>query len=121
MGDIPETTMVFFPTQTATRETTPAEALPGRLVEDEGCLFIESDGARSFPLFPAEYEVVDQEGVLTVVDREGRVIASVGDEVIAGGGGITAEFAREIADEPLPEHCLGNGAYIVSELVPAGG
>jgi hypothetical protein len=120
-GDTPETIIVFFPMQTATRETTPAEALPGTLVEDEGCLFIESDGARSFPLFPAEYEVVDQEGVLTVVDREGRAIASVGDQIMAGGGSITDEFAREIADEPLPEHCLGNGTYIVSELIPAGG
>jgi hypothetical protein len=120
-ADTPETTVVFFPTQTATRETYPAEAVPGTLLEDDGCLFIEDEGTRALLLFPGEYDVVDRAGVTTVVDQDGRVIASVGDQVIAGGGHITDDFARQIADQPLPEHCLAEGAYIVSELIPGGG
>jgi hypothetical protein len=87
------------------------------LIEEDGCLWIaDANSWRALLLFPDDYTAVDREGVTVVIDGTGAERARIGQPVVVFGGGITAEVARRLSDEPLPARCLADDIWLVSDL-----
>jgi hypothetical protein len=90
------------------------------LIEADGCLWIaDTNSWRALLLFPDDYMAVDREGVTVVIDGTGAERARIGQPVVVFGGGITAEVARRLSDEPLPARCLADEIWLVSDLTSA--
>jgi hypothetical protein len=89
---------ITFPVQDPTEIRLEAE-VKGTLVERGGCLYVSMDEPKGLvlPIWPDGYSyVVDDEGVIRVLDDQDEVVAEVGSPVYMGGG----EFGTE--DSPLP-------------------
>jgi hypothetical protein len=73
----------------------------------EGCLRLESGQTA---IWPSGYDLVSRDGVLTVVDDEGKVVGDVGGEFRLGGGemadldgvSIISDDVQAVAEERCP-------------------
>lgn len=104
-------------------EVLPAAQVGGRLVLDDGCLWLENSEYRALPLWPADSRV-EHEGDTLVVINSGGSRAEVGTDVIGGGGEYTAEhydFVVELIGEEIPPACRDDDYYwLVYEVEAAG-
>jgi hypothetical protein len=94
-------------------EVLPAAQMGGRLVLEDGCLWLKTPEYRALPLWPADSRV-EREGDTVVVINSGRSRAEVGTDVIGGGGEYTAEhydFVVELIGKEIPPACRGDGYY----------
>lgn len=110
---------IHFP-QLRTRSATFMLALlVGKLVVEEGCLRVVGNGGDSSHLviWQPDYFLNNNEGVIEIWDREGEVVARVGEEVRMGGGEavLTEKLLRQLR-EPLSEQCEGP-YWLMGELV----
>jgi hypothetical protein len=82
---------VFFPT-VRRLDGYPAAALSGRLAEQGGCL--QAGGRHGLVLlWPDGYTAsIGQSGRIQVLDEDGDLIATVGQEMNLGGGIVTGSF-----------------------------
>ena len=101
---------IHFP-QLRTRSAAFMEALlVGKLIVKDGCLRVSaSEGDRGhLIIWQPDYFLNSNEGVIEILDRNGEVVARVGEEIRMGGGevALTENLKRQLR-EPLPEQCEG--------------
>ena len=110
---------IHFP-QLRTRSATFMEALlVGKLIVKDGCLRVsasERDRGHLI-IWQPDYFLNSNEGVIEILDRNGQVVARVGEEIRMGGGEVplTANLKRQLR-EPLPEQCEGP-YWLMGQLV----
>jgi len=103
---------VYLPTYRP-MEDVPEAQLGGRLILDNGCLWLEHAEGRALPLWPANSRV-EREGDTLVVVNSGGARAEVGTDVLGGGGEYSPEhydFVVELIGEEIPPACRGDGYY----------
>ena len=108
---------VHFP-QLRTRSAAFMEALlQGKLAVTEGCLRVIGSGGSHMVIWQPDYFVNNNEGVIEILDRNGEVVARVGEEIRIGGGEVPlTEELKQLLREPLPERC-GGPYWSMGELV----
>ena len=99
---------VHFP-QLRTRGEPFMEALlQGKLAVTEGCLRVTGSGRSHLVIWQPGFFVNNNEGVIEILDRNGEVVARVGEEIRIGGGEVPlTEKLKQLLREPLPEQCRG--------------
>jgi len=99
---------IHFP-QLRTRSATFMEALlQGKLAVTEGCLRVTGSGGSHLVIWQPGFFVNNNEGVIEILDRNGEVVARVGEEIRIGGGEVPlTEKLKQLLREPLPEQCRG--------------
>ena len=95
----------FFPTWNPDGAV-PSGIVAGTLVEENDCLFIDGNGARTL--------VVWEEGMGyksgTLLDKGGEPIAHLGDTIHGGGGYYSDRTHIEgLAEEAIPNRCVLDG------------
>lgn len=99
-----------FPQLRARSSTFMTALLEGKLIAREGCLRVSADDAELGVLiiWQPDYFLNDDNGSVEVLDRDGRVVARVGQKVSMGGGEVplTAELERQLR-EPITSRCEG--------------
>lgn len=103
---------VYLPTYQP-MEALPVAQLGGRLVLDNGCLWLEHAEGRALPLWPANSRV-EREGDTLVVVNSAGARAEVGTDVLGGGGEYGPElydFVVELIGQEIPPACRGDGYY----------
>jgi hypothetical protein len=95
---------VHFP-QLKMRSGSVMEAeLFGELTLEDG--YLRVDG--TLIIWQPDYFVHNNEGTIEILDRNGEVVARVGEEVYMGGGEISSMgFINSLIKEPLPQDCEG--------------
>lgn len=69
-------------------------------------------------IWQPDYFVNNNEGTIEILDRNGDVVARVGEEVCMGGGEIKSiEHINKLLKEPLPQDCEGP-YWLMGEIVP---
>ena len=77
--------------------------LQGVLAVRDNCVVIEGDaGVDILVLWPDVVGIEIENGVVRLVDEDGRVIASEGDRLSINGGEAQPQAFREYAGEPPP-------------------
>ena len=93
--------------------------LPGQLVVEGGCLRIVPSGEEAgyLVIWQPDYFLNDNQGALEVWDRDGTVVARVGQEITLGLAGLPGDSQVEtFLHEPLPPHCSGP-YWLMSRIV----
>jgi hypothetical protein len=92
----------------------PVAQIRGRLVEDNGCLWIEIAEGRVLPLWPPGSRI-ERDGTSLIVANNDGARAEVGTEVIGGGGEFGGpghlDVVFEAIGEEVPDRCRGDDAY----------
>lgn len=104
---------VFLPTYSP-MDTLPEALIGGRLILDDGCLWLEHQEGRALPLWPSGSSLEQAGDTLIVVQHGGRARAEVGTDVLGGGGGYGPEhydFVVELIGEEIPPACRGEDHY----------
>jgi len=92
--------------------------LQGKLAVTEGCLRVTGTGRSHLVIWQPDFFVNNNEGVIEILDRNGEVVARVGEEIRIGGGEVPlTEELKQLLREPLPERCRGP-FWSMGELVP---
>lgn len=114
---------VFMP-QLKQRDVVSMTALLiGDLVVEEDCLRIRDiyTGESRLVIWQADYFLTDNDGVLTILDETGAVVAQVGERVFLGGGEQPTLNEAELR-QPLPDSCGGPywrmGNFLPEEYIP---
>lgn len=115
-GDIDESD-IYFPVDKEIRSSYPEALVEGTLVLENSYLRIDRfvDGS-VLPVWPHGYSLHIEGGEIQVLDNEGRLVASVGDSIKAGGGEIAAQIVEEFIGESLPHDCEGP-YWLFSEVI----
>lgn len=104
---------VFLPTYPP-MDILPEAQIGGRLVLDDGCLWLEHQEGRTLALWPSDARLEEAGDTVVVVQHAGRARAEVGTDVIGGGGGYGPEnydFVVELIGEQVPPACRGEDHY----------
>ena len=84
----------------------------GELVLDErGCLRVRHRGVSSVIVWPSGFEPERSDGGVRILDREGEVVAKVGEAVYMGGGGTPIRGSEAVDDgtrRELLKRCPGS-------------
>lgn len=110
----PAATEVYLPVY-GPLENVPEGLLTGRLVEDDGCLWIENSDGRALPMWPSGSRI-ERDGTSLAVVNTGGARAVVGTQVVAGGGGYSPrqyDFVVELIGEQVPDACRGEDSYML--------
>lgn len=90
----------------------PTALLEGILIEDDGCLWVETDGVRSLMLWPVGSAAEVRDGRIVVRSDGNEAIA---DTAITGGGGEYGPdlywFVVQLIGEEVPAACRASGSY----------
>ncbi len=97
---------VYFPQLKMASGTYMLALLTGELTLKDGYLCIGD----SIIIWQPDYFLNSDNGTIEVLDKEGKVVARVGEEVVMGGGGYSApvEDINRMLKEPLPPDCQGH-------------
>ncbi len=95
---------VHFPQLKMRSGTDMLALLVGELVLKDGYLYIGD----TIIIWQPDYFVHNNDGTIEILDREGEVVARVGEEVVMGGGHTgPTEYVNRLLKEPLPPDCQG--------------
>ena len=110
---------IYFP-QLKTRSTSFMEALLiGRLEVESGCLLAYQEGSDQ-PItivWQTDYFLHNNDSSFEILDREGKVVARVG-EVIYLGGGEVGGIEDDHLQAPMPEYCNSSPLWLMGEFLP---
>ena len=93
--------------------------LIGRLVVENGCLqAFQEESNQSFTIvWQTDYFLHNNDGSIEMLDREGKVVARVGEMIYLGGGQV-GKIGSDQLQEPIPEHCSGPPLWLMGEFLP---
>jgi hypothetical protein len=94
---------VHFPQLKMLSGTLMMSLLVGELTLKDGYMRV----GESLIIWQPDYFLHNNNGTIEILDRNGEVVARVGEEVAMGGGGIPWEEVNRMIKEPLPEDCRG--------------
>jgi hypothetical protein len=90
----------YFPQLKTQSEVYMTAALTGELVLEDGYLHVGED----LIIWQPDYFLNSNDGTIEILDREGKVVGRVGEEIYMGGGEIKSiEFINSLIKEPLPQ------------------
>lgn len=75
----------------------------GELALEDG--YLRVDG--TLIIWQPDYFVHNNEGTIEILDRNGKVVGRVGEEIYMGGGEIKSWLINSLIKEPLPQCCEG--------------
>ena len=110
---------IYFP-QLKSRSTSFMEALLiGRLVVENGCLqaFQEESNQSYTIVWQTDYFLHNNDGSIEMLDRDGKVVAWVGEMIYLGGGHVGSIKSDQL-QAPIPERCSGLPLWLMGEFVP---
>ncbi len=109
----------FFPQLRARSAMFMTALLQGQLVMVNGCLRVVTgyDPQGNLILWQPDYFPTLTESGIEILDRNGQVVARVGESITLGGGGIQAseDTTRQLR-EPIPSTCAGP-YFLMGEIV----
>ena len=109
---------IYFP-QLKTRNASFMEALLiGRLEVENGCLLAYQKGSDQ-PItivWQTDYFLNNSEGSIEMLDRDGKVVARVGETIYLGGGEIGG-IEDDQLQAPMPEHCSSSPLWLMGEFL----
>ena len=111
---------IYFP-QLKSRSTSFMEALLiATLVVEDGCLRAHQDESNeSYTIvWQTDYFLNNNDGLIEMLDREGNVVARVGETIYLGGGEVRQVDAEQLR-APVPERCAGPKFWLMGEFLPA--
>jgi hypothetical protein len=113
---------IFFPT-VPVGGAYPMALLSGRLVDRSGCLFAVAHDERWLLLWPEGYRARMANGLVEVLDGNGKLVAREGEEFEVGGGenrpsevggaAASEKWASDLTGVDIPERC-GDMYWIVA-------
>jgi hypothetical protein len=110
---------IYFP-QLKTRSASFMEALLiGTLVVENGCMMAYQEGSDQ-PItivWQTDYFLNNNEGSIEMLDRDGKVVARVGEPIYLGGGE-TGRIEDDQLQAPIPEHCSSSPLWLMGEFLP---
>lgn len=109
---------IHFP-QLEMRSPAFMEALSeGELVVKDDCLYVMGRDGRvgSLIIWQPDYFLNDNAGTIEVLDRQGEVVARVGETIRLGGGEVPLRSFEQYLREPLPSQCSGP-YWLMGEVV----
>lgn len=110
---------IFFPTWTRTGDPEPTGAVLGRLIERDGCLFIDEEppgSARFLPLWPDSFGL--RAGASPSIEGNDGIIVQVGESILVGGGSWEPlPAAQALIGREIPDRCKA-APWLVTEVVP---
>jgi hypothetical protein len=110
---------IYFP-QLKTRSTSfMAALLIGRLEVENGCLLAYQEGSDQ-PItivWQTDYFLHNNEGSIEMLDREGKVVARVGEMIYLGGGEV-GNINSDQLQAPIPERCSSSPLWLMGEFLP---
>jgi hypothetical protein len=113
----PEPT-VYFPQLKARSASFMGALLVGELVVTDGCLRLQSEDDQShLVIWQTDYFLNNNQGTLEILDREGQVVARVGEPIQLGGGEIPSAVDDDQLQAPMPASCTGP-YWLMGEVVP---
>jgi hypothetical protein len=104
----------YFPVHS--EATLPTALVPGQLLAKAGCLVLSAEDGQALLLWPEDYR---REGD-TVIGPNGDVLATVGDQVRAGGGYVTEDVANNLIGADVKAGCGVDTYFVVSTVLGAG-
>jgi hypothetical protein len=115
---------VFLPRLAEHHDTWPAALVSGRLVEEDGCVFIApdhpgSDDASVLVIRPNEAWAERMDDGRLRISVSDDAVVSVGD-VVSLGGGLVGEARSDVGQaesmigEAIPERCRAEGGYWIT-------
>jgi hypothetical protein len=110
---------IYFP-QLKTRSASFMEALMiGTLEVENGCLQVTQEGndQRMAIVWQTDYFLNNNEGSIEMLDRNGKVVARVGETIYLGGGEI-GSIEDDQLQAPMPEHCSSSPLWLMGEFLP---
>jgi len=110
---------IYFP-QLKTRSASFMEALMiGTLEVENGCLQVTQEGndQRMAVVWQTDYFLNNNEGSIEMLDRDGKVVARVGETIYLGGGEIGG-IEDDQLQAPMPEHCSSSPLWLMGEFLP---
>ncbi len=110
---------IYFP-QLKTRSASFMEALMiGTLEVENGCLQVTQEGndQRMVILWQTDYFLNNNGGSIEMLDRDGIVVARVGETIYLGGGEI-GSIEDDQLQAPMPEHCSSSPLWLMGEFLP---
>jgi hypothetical protein len=94
----------------------PAASVVGTLVERNGCLLLETESGTALALWPPDASAWVIDGVITIVDGQGRPAVAVGGQASFGGGyDYPLDWAQRQAG-PIPDACRTATYLLVNDL-----
>ena len=108
---LPNASSIIFP-QSQTQSSAGEALLIGEVVVVDSCLRVDARESSTdyIPIWPNGFSLRDENGIVEVLNEQGQVVARVGEEIQAGGGGIPRDsdmsWILPLA-KPLPELCPG--------------
>lgn len=96
----------FFPVQKAGLEQMEA-LLEGKLEMDDGYLRVKYFDDNYLLIWPYGFSLRSVGDEIQIIDRDGQIVACVGDIVTVGGGETTAEVVEKAIGRRLPDDCEG--------------
>jgi hypothetical protein len=82
--------------------------LQGRLVAEEGCLRVRTFENESYlVIWQPDYFLNDNHGQIEILDRDGEVVARLGEEIRMGGGGASGPEFDAYLGKAIPSRCAG--------------
>jgi hypothetical protein len=109
----------YFPVAAQPESTYPSALITGKLVVDGDYMRVKSGwffAKGSLLIWPYGYSLKTADGKISVVDKDGQVVAAVGDEAKFGGGAIPLETVEKYVGKSLPANCPGP-YWLVSGVV----
>ena len=110
---------IYFP-QLKIRSSSFMEALLiGTLEVEKSCLLVkqEEDDQRMVIVWQTDYFLNDNEGKIEMLDRDGNVVARVGETLYLGGGEIGGIEADKL-QAPMPQECPSSPLWLMGEFLP---
>lgn len=113
---------VYFPQHVLTPQAgMPAGDLSAELRLVSGCLLLQAEGTTYLALWPEAYSL-DHSGPITIKDRSGASVASIGRTIHVGGGAYGDEqrafVENDLLQEAVDRRCIADGYWLVSEVLP---
>jgi hypothetical protein len=93
--------------------------LIGRLEVENGCLLAYQEGSDqpATIVWQTDYFLNNNEGSIEMLDRDGKVVAHVGETIYLGGGEIGG-IEDDQLQAPIPEHCSSSPLWLMGEFLP---
>ncbi len=82
--------------------------ITGKLIVANDCLRVNDSDTSYLLVWPPDFIPSTENDVIHILNRDGQVVVSVGDEVYVSGGEVrSVEFLNEQLRQKLPPDCPG--------------
>jgi len=110
---------IYFPQLKTRSASFMAALLIGTLEVENGCLLAYQEGSNQ-PItivWQTDYFLNNNEGSIEMLDRDGKVVARVGEAIYLGGGEIGG-IEDDQLQTPMPEHCSSSLLWLMGKFLP---